>query len=363
MDINVTATPAPLKTPTLKDVARVARVHFTTVSLVLRGNPRIPLVTRERVLRAVRQLGYKRDPVLLALTARRENVRLPRSRPRIIFMTNRPNLAAFNNTAHMRYFLAGAKQQAEAMGYVCELMLVGDKRLSNDEIERRLAASGTQGIILGAFVPHRRCVVLDWSRYALVKIDSFFMPPAASLICNDQMQVVRVAIRRLQALGYRRIGMAVGKLDEETTHDLFAAGYLLELERSGAARIPLLHFNYLDDNADVIAPLTAWVRGQHLDAVVSNWHSIASNLRKGGFQVPGDVACACLCLSDPETDLAGVFQAHFTTGQKAAETLGLLIRSGQRGVPPDPSSTYIEGIWQDGASAPLCRADGRRGSR
>ena len=45
--------------PTQKDVASVAGVDQSTVSLALRGDPRISPATRRRVLEAAKKLGYK----------------------------------------------------------------------------------------------------------------------------------------------------------------------------------------------------------------------------------------------------------------------------------------------------------------
>lgn len=48
---------------TLKDVAREAGVHYSTVSLALSGSPKIGARTRERGLATAERLRYRRDPV------------------------------------------------------------------------------------------------------------------------------------------------------------------------------------------------------------------------------------------------------------------------------------------------------------
>jgi LacI family transcriptional regulator len=45
--------------PTISDVARLADVSRTTVSLVMKGNPDIPAETKERVMAAIAELGYR----------------------------------------------------------------------------------------------------------------------------------------------------------------------------------------------------------------------------------------------------------------------------------------------------------------
>ena len=59
------------KYPTMNDVAFAVGVHPTTVSLALRSHPSIPLATRTRILNAVREIGYVRDPLLDAFNYHR----------------------------------------------------------------------------------------------------------------------------------------------------------------------------------------------------------------------------------------------------------------------------------------------------
>lgn len=61
----------PVKKPvTISDVAHNAGVDKATVSRVLNGDPRISEKTRERVWRAVQQLGYRKNLAALALSRR-----------------------------------------------------------------------------------------------------------------------------------------------------------------------------------------------------------------------------------------------------------------------------------------------------
>ena len=56
---------------TIKQVAQAAKVQYSTVSKALRGSGRIPAATRDRIQRIAEQIGYHRDPVMLALAAQR----------------------------------------------------------------------------------------------------------------------------------------------------------------------------------------------------------------------------------------------------------------------------------------------------
>src|SRR6266536_5394470 len=61
----------PVRARTLEDVARLAGVSRNTVSLAIRDSPRVKVETRERVMRIVRETGYRPNFAARALAGRR----------------------------------------------------------------------------------------------------------------------------------------------------------------------------------------------------------------------------------------------------------------------------------------------------
>jgi DNA-binding LacI/PurR family transcriptional regulator len=61
------------RAPVMADVGRLAGVSHQTVSRVINGSPRVRPETRERVLAAMRELGYHPNPVARALVTGRSN--------------------------------------------------------------------------------------------------------------------------------------------------------------------------------------------------------------------------------------------------------------------------------------------------
>ena len=54
-------------TPSLRELARSLGLSHTTVSEALRASPRVKASTRERVLKAAREVGYRHNPLAGAL--------------------------------------------------------------------------------------------------------------------------------------------------------------------------------------------------------------------------------------------------------------------------------------------------------
>ena len=152
--------------PTIKDVARVAGVHYSTVSLALRDHPSISERTRDRVRRAAQRVGYERDPVLGALSRfRRPGERSPA--PRIAYLVNRSPEMGFHHLPYQQHFLTGARRQAETLGYELDLLFVAEDHHDSASLAAHLRETGTTGVIVGAFEPGFADLALAWENYRL----------------------------------------------------------------------------------------------------------------------------------------------------------------------------------------------------
>jgi hypothetical protein len=98
--------------------------------------------------------------------------------------------------------------------------------------------------------------------------------------------------------------------------------------------------------------LLDWIRAERIDAVISNWTSIRGIIEELGFDCPGQVACASICLSRKDPRIAGVVASLALVGARAAAALAELMRAERRGIPARVTRTLVKGTWQDGNSAP-----------
>jgi LacI family transcriptional regulator len=343
----------PEKRATLKDVAKAAGYHFTTVSLALRDHPSIPEETRKRIAEVATQMGYSRDPVFSVLSHFHTKGRVRTDAPRIAFVRN----YGYDNEGrlfpHMQEIWDGAKRQAELLGYQLDTFNVSVDEHDSHSLEAHLRQSGIAGVIIGAFQPGFSDFTLNWTNYAIVKINSGHMEPRATTVTNDQLRDVRLAYRRLAALGYRRIGLAIGRADEDAAHQRHNAGYLMEqASLAPEARIPSLVFPYNYDTPTTSGFVGRWVRRHHLDAVMCNWGNTDRLLALAGLRVPEEVGCACLCITKPFDHLAGIVPNLNLVGERAVSLIATQLKSGEFGVPEFGSVTYVQSKWKDGVSAP-----------
>jgi len=340
--------PGEKRCPTIRDLATLAGLHFTTVSKALNEDPRIAESTRAKVRGLAAKVGYVRDPVAMALTRFRKE-RGPRRGPNLAFVTNHPTRESFMACAHMRQFLEGAETQAKRYGYGLELLLSAAPSEEGASLARRMAQNACEGAILGALHSNLPRPRLEDRRFPLVRIDSRYLAHEVPLVTNDQIQVVRLAAARVRALGYRRVALLVSENDEATTGNQFASGWLAVQEDLPAQdRVPLLRYKFQETGAELCRRMEAWVERHQVDAFLLNldqpqwlWETLP------GFKPP---AFASLGLSCSDGRVAGVVQNFRLVGEVAVDVLvGELRRFGRACLPVE---VRVPGDWHDGQSLP-----------
>jgi LacI family transcriptional regulator len=343
------------RSATLKDVARLAGVHFTTVSMALRDHPSIPETTRDRIRTAAKQLGYTRNPVFSALAHFHVHGRARIATHRLGFVINHRREIRSDFFRSPDVFVEGAREQARLLGYALEILSIGPGQHDSHSLEKHLRTNTINGVILAGFEPGHDSVALPWDNYAVVKINSMHVSPAAMTVSNDHHQEVRLAFRQLREKGYQRIGLAISRADEESTQHRYSGGYLVEQRMVPVEqRVPPLLFPLKASRSEAIDLLARWVTQHQVDAVLSHCPAIDLLLAAAGFKVPEQVACACLCLSeaDDSGNLAGIRPNYRTVGAKAVSQLATQLKVGERGVPEFSPQTYVPSRWLDGRSAP-----------
>jgi LacI family transcriptional regulator len=346
-------TRTPGRAPTLRDIAAGTGYHVTTVSLALREHASIPTATREKIRAVATQLGYERDPVFCALTRFRQEGRICGPTPSIAYLENFGAGSGIQRPASLQAMLAGAQRQARVLGYQLETLAVGEDDHDSRSLSAALRQKKISGVILGAFVPGCADVALNWDELAVAKIHSRHIDPDTTTIGNDLLRDVRLACQRLRALGYVRIGLVVGRADEDACGHRHTAGFLMEeAHLPPDERIPHLLYPYRTDERALAGMIARWVRRHRVDAVLTNYPNPARLLEREGLRVPRDIACAGLCVADQSHRLAGIHPRFDLVGERAVSIVVAQLKSPERGLPEFPSSIHVQSFWQDGTSAP-----------
>lgn len=356
--------PPPRRT-TLADIARVAGVHVTTVSLALRNHPRIPEETKARIRALAEKMGYAPDPMMRALVAYRSRNAGRRHPPTLAYLTNWNTRWGWKKTTAHPEFYSGAENKARELGFKLDHFWLREPGLTHLRLSGILKARGITGLIVAS---HGRemgdALRLDWPRFSAIKIDYFPHEPLLHNVTNHQCDIVRLAVRRVVAAGYRRPGLVMHRGWDHAVDHHWTAGYLCEQQplderdRLPAHIFPAAHpvERWFNEHGGAVEPDAAefrlWLERHRPDVIISKADFVLPLLKKMGLRVPRDIAFVDLFLDATDGAVAGVRQNHETVGALAVELLAGQLQLNKYGLPEIPTTTFVEGTWFDGTSCP-----------
>lgn len=326
----------------MKDVAKAAGVHQTTVSLALRNHPSLPPNTRERIQRLANEMGYRPDPALSALVAYRQATKNQPSEQVIAWIVNVKNPKRINGAHVHRALMAGAKERASELGYKLDVFWLGSEYKDAKSLNRVLKARGIQGVIFGAFDYFDEPFELDWDFFSCIKVNQ--LPeslPLDSVLC-DQIDAVGQAIDELKRIGIERIGIAVSEFEEIHNRFTYAAGFHTHRREIAAENwITPYYFQHSANYTEDVLPATLdWARENKIQALISNWNNmedVAFKLNEEGQD------CRFLPLDADEHTIrnGGINQDHHENGRRAVDMTVGQIKTFRRGTESSPCTTLV----------------------
>jgi DNA-binding LacI/PurR family transcriptional regulator len=212
--------------PVMADVAKLARVSHQTVSRVLHANPHVRADTRERVLKAMRQLNYRPNSVAQALVTGRSMAL---------------GVVSFDTALYgPASTLLGVEEAAHDAGYAVNIASLRSlTRASVLEAVQLLRDQGVDGVVV---IAPQRSVVDALRRLpagipvAAVEADPDSLLPTVSV---DQLGGAKAATWHLLELGHRTVWHIAGPVDWLEAEQR-VAGWRAALKEAGAATPPLM---------------------------------------------------------------------------------------------------------------------------
>jgi DNA-binding LacI/PurR family transcriptional regulator len=325
-----------LKT-TMKDVARKAGVSLTTVSFILNDRMRsaIPEETRERVMRAIRELGYVRNAAGRRLGSGKshtlgfvlpsaEHIRVDAFVPQFLF--------SFNEVCHHHHFnvlvhAAGSPERPDAyVDLVTANEIDGLFIVNPREDDNQIAA------------------LLD-SGFPLISHPGANHPLACG-VGIDNKAAAKTAVRHLLALRQKRVACVNYGPPRFLSVAARCDGYREALAEAGLEfDASLVRWADFSHESGYAAALDLLDHGEAPDAIFVGNDTVAMGvlaaLKARGIKVPGDVAVASI----DDIPAASFMNPTLTTvrvpaqdfGRLAGEMLVKLVR-GER---PDPASVTL----------------------
>ncbi len=268
-----------------KEIAARVGVSAATVSLVLRGKPGVGKLTREKVLRAAAEMGYKKQQLP------QKNVR-----PGIRFVLYKRHGAVVGDTTFFSQLTESVNAEAERLGY--DLLITyfyGNQNI--DEQISSMQKTSCAGILLLATEMHTADIApFKKLGVPIVVIDSYFPDEDFDYIQINNVYGAKHAVQYLISQGHSEIGYLSSSVTIRNFHER-QDGYL-----RGIKTIPVLN-----NSRQHIVKVAPTVDGAYSDmqkylaagpelptAFFADNDLIAISciraLRNAGYKVPEDVS-------------------------------------------------------------------------
>lgn len=207
---------------TIRDVARMAGVSRSTVSLVINSDPRISSGTKARVLKVIQEAGYQPNTMARRLARRKSEtvaVVLPK--------TDSPVFA----DVYFAEAISGVSAALGRAGYRLLIEIADERFLARREQHRLFQEGAADGmLLLGTTSEDEFVQELIEAGRPLVLVNS--RRPGAASVVADNRTGMRGLVLRLAELGHRRIGF-IGGLEITTVGEDRSLGFLDGLSAAG----------------------------------------------------------------------------------------------------------------------------------
>lgn len=317
------------KTVTVRSLAAELGVAPITVSRALRGHATVRPELASRVRKLAKKRGYRADPIMAEVMGGLGRAKGPRYRETVAFVWTHER----SDSGREEH---GAREAAEALGYRFEIVKPWTQGLGEHDVSRILWSRGIRGVLLAPNYsrPDPR-YELDWTKFAAVLLGSSLVNTGITRVARDYYHDAKLALARLQAAGFSRIGMALDTSMHARTDRRYAAAFR---EHGGTAG----RFHLVDvtrPEATERARYEQWLKRAQPDAVLTDF-------ARSQDWVTAPLPHARLMLRPGEAG-PGVRADFSRVGAEAMRMLDGLLRENRLGRLIDPVSVLVPGVWVD----------------
>jgi LacI family transcriptional regulator len=206
--------------PTIKDVAKLAKVSTATVSLVLHNHQRIPAVTKKKVRKAIEDLNYHPSRPARELVSK--------STGNIGFLLTDDHFLK-TEPFYTRIFL-GTEIEARESNYYVLLTTISTQFGRDDPLPRCVQEMNIDGMIIAGKVPDALVERLLKFNLPLVFVDFYPSVNQFPAVLIDNLNGGFQATEHLIKCGHRKIGFLGGDMEHPSIRDRFV-GFKMALER------------------------------------------------------------------------------------------------------------------------------------
>ena len=331
---------------TLKDVAADAGLSVSCTARALKGRPGFPASTCARVRKIADKLGYRPDPMLMALAAYRQSRKPVSFQGTLAFLTTRFDEKTWLADPEGGELLRGARQRAESLGYRMDYFNLGKSRKSHQRVGKILQSRGICGALIRSFPVALEELHLPFEKFTC--IDLFSKPHLQKLptVSSYHTQSMELVLQQLLQRGYRHPALILRNNLSDYLHHGWQMAFTAYVSRFTQTS------TYIHDGelANPVA-LMRWAKKRKVDVLIYCGNEYLSHhLLDEKYVSIGRMGVVCMDLFNPRGEVAGIYQNRFWGGAVAVEWLQSMLITAQVGIVHRPTALMIPGVWQEGRS-------------
>ncbi len=338
---------------TQRDIAKKAGVSHVTVSLAMRGSPRLPIETIQRIRDLATKMGYAPDPMLKALASYRKSQRPPAFQSTLAWINNWPQPSEFHSFALYHSFYKGAKERAQELGFTLDEINLASLNYQQKLLQKLLTTRNIKGILIAPVWQPTDQISLDWTCWTTVRIGYSLSYPQLHTITNSQFRSTYTATKKLIEHGYRRIGLVISRLTHQRTGGHFLGGYV-SAQQALPEKLHLKSMKFEDfHQKEFFSIFQKWIQREKPDVIITDSPHI---LETSHFFKKIGIAYASLTLTEDDEIRTGIYQSDRQVGRSGIDLLISKMDRQETGIPAVPMNVLVDGVWRPGKTAPVIKS-------
>jgi LacI family transcriptional regulator len=284
--------------PTIKDVAKKAKVSVATVSLVVHDNKRISTQTKKRVRKAIQDLNYHPTRSARGLVSKTSG--------NIGFIVTDDHFSR-SEPFYTQIFL-GTEFQARENEYYILLTTIPTEYNSKNPLPQFVRENNVDGIIMAGKVPICLLERLNKRKIPLVLIDYYPPDNGLPVVMIDNIEGGFKAANHLIDCHHVKIAFIGGDIDHPSIRERFQ-GYKMALEKAGLpfnSKLAAVNEEYPDRKNGYLTTKKILEEAPDVTAIFACNDAMAIGalqfLKGQGLSVPKDISL--IGFDDVEADLS-----------------------------------------------------------
>lgn len=313
-----------------------------TVSRALRQHPNVSPETRDRVLAEAQKRAYRPDPELHRLMSHLRQGKHIDPTPLAVLSgdATREGWRKWPVNVAME---RGAQLRAQSYGYRLEHFWLLAPGMNPRRLGRILKTRGIRGILLLP-LPEPADLEWDWAPFSTAALGYTLRSPALHRATANHLQLMQLACRNIDRLGYRRQGLALPSSASLRVNQQWLAGYML-----WQLSVPVSHrVNPLISDDFTLAEFRSWYEREKPDAVLGGL-AAWTRLREMNLKCPEDLGFALVNIEE-DRQLSGIDQRCEEQGAVAIDLIATQLQTYRSGIPFVQHIVQVEACWHEGKS-------------